>query len=56
MALTGDAISAERAYDLGLVNAVLTPDEVMETALARAERIAADGPRPTSPAWRSCSD
>jgi enoyl-CoA hydratase/carnithine racemase len=44
MTLTGDAISAERAYDLGLVNAVVRPDEVMETALARAERIAANGP------------
>jgi enoyl-CoA hydratase/carnithine racemase len=44
MALTGDAISAVRAYDLGLVNAVVKPDEVMETALARAERIAANGP------------
>jgi enoyl-CoA hydratase/carnithine racemase len=44
MALTGDAITAERAYDLGLVNAVVRPDEVMETALARAERIAANGP------------
>jgi enoyl-CoA hydratase/carnithine racemase len=44
MALTGDAITAERAYDLGLVNAVVRPDEVMGTALARAERIAANGP------------
>jgi enoyl-CoA hydratase/carnithine racemase len=44
MTLTGDAISAARAYDLGLVNAVVRPDEVMETALARAERIAANGP------------
>jgi enoyl-CoA hydratase/carnithine racemase len=44
MTLTGEAISAERAYDLGLVNAVVTRDEVMETALARAERIAANGP------------
>jgi enoyl-CoA hydratase/carnithine racemase len=44
MALTGDAITAGRAYDLGLVNAVVRPDEVMETALARAERIAANGP------------
>ena len=44
MALTGDAISAGRAYDLGLVNAVVKPDEVMEAALARAGRIAANGP------------
>ena len=44
MTLTGDAISAARAYDLGLVNAVVRPEAVMETALARAERIAANGP------------
>jgi enoyl-CoA hydratase/carnithine racemase len=44
MTLTGDAISAERAYDLGLVNAVVKPDEVLDTAVALAERIAANGP------------
>jgi enoyl-CoA hydratase len=44
MTLTGDAISAERAYDLGLVNAVVTPDEVLGTGVALAERIAANGP------------
>lgn len=44
MTLTGDTISAERAYDLGLVNAVVTPDEVLDTAVALAERIAANGP------------
>jgi enoyl-CoA hydratase len=44
MTLTGDSISADRAYDLGLVNAVAPPDEVMERALAVAERVAANGP------------
>jgi enoyl-CoA hydratase/carnithine racemase len=44
MTLTGDAISAERAYDLGLVNAIVTPDEVIGSAVAFAERIAANGP------------
>ncbi len=44
MTLTGDAISAARAYDLGLVNAVVPPDEVLTRALAIAERIAANGP------------
>lgn len=44
MTLTGDAISAGRAYDLGLVNAVVRPDEVIGTAVAFAERIAANGP------------
>jgi enoyl-CoA hydratase/carnithine racemase len=42
--LTGDAISAERAYGLGLVNAVVSPDEVLTTAVALVERIAANGP------------
>ncbi|HMG27553.1 MAG TPA: enoyl-CoA hydratase-related protein [Acidimicrobiia bacterium] len=44
MTLTGEPISAERAYELGLVNAVVPPDDVMETAVAMAERIAANGP------------
>ena len=44
MALTGDPISAERGYDLGLVNAVVAPDDVMGTAVGVAERIAANGP------------
>jgi enoyl-CoA hydratase len=44
MTLTGDPISAQRAYDLGLVNAVVAPDEVLERGLAVAERIAANAP------------
>lgn len=44
MTLTGDPISAERAYELGLVNAVMPPDEVLATAVALAQRIAANGP------------
>jgi enoyl-CoA hydratase len=44
MLLTGDAISAQRAYELGLVNAVVAPHEVLPTALDLAERIAANGP------------
>jgi enoyl-CoA hydratase/carnithine racemase len=44
IALTGDAIDAERAYSLGLVNAVVPPDQVLPTALGFAERIAAYGP------------
>jgi len=42
--LTGDAISAERAYQLGLVNAVVPPEEVLGTAVGLAARIAANGP------------
>ena len=44
MALTGDTISAERANDLGLVNAVCEPGEVIDTALALAARITANAP------------
>lgn len=42
--LTGDNISAERAYELGLVNAVVPAGEVVPAALDYAERIAANGP------------
>jgi len=44
MTLTGEPISAERAYELALLNAVVAPDQVMETAVTVAERIAANGP------------
>jgi len=44
MALTGDSISAERAYSLGLLNAVCEPGEAEECALALAERITANAP------------
>lgn len=44
MTLTGESIDARRAYELGLVNAVVPPDQVLDRALALAERIAANGP------------
>jgi enoyl-CoA hydratase/carnithine racemase len=44
MTLTGDGIDAVRAYELGLINAVVAPAEVLDTALSYAERIAANGP------------
>jgi enoyl-CoA hydratase/carnithine racemase len=44
MVLTGDSIDAGRAYELGLVNTVVAPEEVLPTALSYAERIAANGP------------
>ena len=44
MALTGDPIGAERANDLGLVYAVVPPDEVLGHAASLAERIAVNGP------------
>jgi enoyl-CoA hydratase len=39
-AFTGDRITAERAQQIGLVNHVCPPDEVMGSALACAQRIA----------------
>jgi enoyl-CoA hydratase/carnithine racemase len=44
MTLTGDLIDAGRAYEIGLVNAVVAPDEVVPAALAFAERIAECAP------------
>lgn len=44
MTLTGDTVDATRAYELGLVNAVVAADQVLTTALDYAERIAANGP------------
>ena len=44
IALTGDPFDAGRAYELGLVNRVVPPGDVLDTALALAERIAANGP------------
>lgn len=44
MTLTGELIDATRAYEIGLLNAVVAPDEVMATALSFAERIAECAP------------
>ncbi|MET0377666.1 MAG: enoyl-CoA hydratase-related protein [Spongiibacteraceae bacterium] len=44
MGLTGEPISAQRAYDLGLVNRVVKPEAIIPTALELAQQIAANGP------------
>ncbi len=44
LALTGDFISASRAYELGLINRVCAPGEALDDARALAERIVANGP------------
>ena len=44
MALTGDPIEAERAYELGLVNRLADPGQALDVALELAETIAANGP------------
>jgi enoyl-CoA hydratase/carnithine racemase len=45
LVLTGDAIDAEEARRIGLVNKVAPDDKLMEEARAFAERIAANPPR-----------
>jgi enoyl-CoA hydratase len=44
LALTGDPIDADRAYELGLVNRVSDPGEALAAALELAQTIAANGP------------
>src|SRR6202035_853613 len=46
LAITGDPLSAEDAHHLGLVAAVVPPDQLMAVALERARRLA-EGPRQT---------
>jgi enoyl-CoA hydratase len=44
LALTGDTITAERAYELGLVNRVTEQGQAIEAALELAAAIARNGP------------
>ncbi|MGD0853142.1 MAG: crotonase/enoyl-CoA hydratase family protein [Acidimicrobiales bacterium] len=44
MALTADPIDAQRAYELGLVNRVVPGEQVLDEAIALAERIAKNAP------------
>jgi enoyl-CoA hydratase len=44
LALTGDPISAERGYELGLVNGLADPGQALARALELAGAIAANGP------------
>jgi enoyl-CoA hydratase len=44
LALTGDPIDAERAYELGLVNRLAEPGGAVEAALELAAAIARNGP------------
>jgi enoyl-CoA hydratase len=44
MALTGDPITAQRGYEVGLVNVVSEPGGALDAALALAERITPNGP------------
>ncbi len=44
LALTGDFISAQRAYELGLINQIVPEGTALEAAKALAGKIAANGP------------
>ena len=44
MALTGDPISAERGFELGLVNRLAEPGSALDVALELAAAIASNGP------------
>jgi enoyl-CoA hydratase len=44
LALTGDPITAGRAYELGMINRLCEPGEALSTALALAATITANGP------------
>jgi enoyl-CoA hydratase/3-hydroxyacyl-CoA dehydrogenase len=44
MNLTGEAISAEEAYELGLVNRLVADHELLDTALAWARKLAGQAP------------
>jgi enoyl-CoA hydratase/carnithine racemase len=44
LTLTGDLIDAPRALSLGLINQVVPPGDVLDAAVALAERIARNGP------------
>jgi enoyl-CoA hydratase len=44
LALTGDVLPAVRAHELGLVNVLAEPGQVLDAAIALAEKITANGP------------
>jgi enoyl-CoA hydratase/carnithine racemase len=44
MAITGDPITAERAYQVGLVNTLVAPEQLMDSAIALANRVCANAP------------
>jgi enoyl-CoA hydratase/carnithine racemase len=52
MILTGDTYSAAEAREMGLVNRVVPTEQVMQEAMALAERVAANPPRATRLAKR----
>jgi len=43
-ALTGDMFTAQRAYEIGLINQIVGPGQALAAAKSLAERIASNGP------------
>jgi enoyl-CoA hydratase/carnithine racemase len=52
MLTTGEPISAQRAYDVGFINAVVEPEEVLSRARALAHVISANAPLTVKAALR----
>jgi enoyl-CoA hydratase len=50
--LTGRPIDAERARDIGLVNAIVLPEDLIAAALDTADAIAANAPLAVRATWR----
>jgi enoyl-CoA hydratase len=44
LALTGDFVTAQRVYELGLINRISEPGRALDGALELAQKIAANGP------------
>ena len=44
LTLTGDLIDAERAYDIGLVSAVVAPDVLLDEAKTMIRKVTKNGP------------
>jgi enoyl-CoA hydratase/3-hydroxyacyl-CoA dehydrogenase len=56
MNLTGDPITAEEAYEFGLVNRVVPDHELLDTALAWARKLAGQAPLPVQQIKRLSGD
>ncbi|MBJ7337577.1 enoyl-CoA hydratase-related protein [Mycolicibacterium sp.] len=53
--LTGEPMSAARAYEIGFVNRLVEPDELVDVTQALAERIAANAPLSVAAAKRTAA-
>ena len=60
MLLTGNRLGAQRAYDIGLVSSLVSPEELLPSALRLAETVASNAPLSVKVtkelAWRGLHD